>query len=294
VALSGGIDSVFLLYVFAALREQRGLGLSALHVNHGLSANADHWTDFCVKLCAELAIPLRVSRVKVNKINGEGLENSARQARYREFAMSGAEVMVLAHHRDDQIETLLSQIMRGSDVHNLAGMQSVSRKQEQYLWRPLLQISKAQIKAAMQQNQLSNIEDESNLDCKYLRNFLRNQIIPQLIEFDGLVENRLIQSVTSLQEACALNDELAELDLAAVETTGGLSKNKFLELSLLRQHNLLCYFIRIQQQGLPSKRRLMEFIRQVATAKADRHPALKLSLKDSLLLSKNLIFINHG
>lgn len=294
IGLSGGVDSVVLLYLFNQIRQHKSIKLSAIHVNHGLSPHADMWTNFCQELCEELAIPLQISRVKVEKIAGEGLENSARKLRYQEYAgCSEQDVIVLAHHLDDQIETTLSQLMRGSDIHNLAAMTELNYKQNHWFWRPLLSIDKAIIKQLALDNHIANIEDESNRDNHYLRNFLRNQIIPELVDFDGHVKIKLLQSITSLQSACSLQDEIAADDLAQVSLKGNvLDLELFLKLSPLRKVNLLNFYIRSFGLPLPSKRRVAEFIRQVAMAKVDRHPQLQINHLIKLQLSKQIISIN--
>lgn len=290
VGLSGGIDSVVLLHLLSMVRQMKPLILSAIHVNHGLSPFATEWSEFCRELCAALDIPLVVNCVQVVKEGGQGLENSARKFRYRCYANVTADVIVLAHHQDDQIETILSQLMRGSDIHNLSGMQAWSTRGQKYLWRPLLKFSKRQLLVYAHQYNLAHITDESNLDNRYLRNFLRNQIIPQLVGYDGNVITKMTGSIRSLQQSCELNDELAQLDLVACHGPQQLAIAEFSQLSFLRQTNLLSYYLRQQQLPLPSTRQIGEFIRQINTAAADRHPQLVVG--DKILCKKhNLITV---
>lgn len=278
VGLSGGIDSVVLLHIFKQISQSRPINLSAIHINHGISLAANKWAEFCQNLCNEWRIPLKNCSVQVQKIGGEGLENSARKLRYQEYAKSTADVIILAHHQDDQIETMLSQIMRGSNLHNSAAMLTTMKRQNQQYWRPILNISKQDIIAYAKHNNLSNIEDESNQDNHYLRNFLRNSILPQLLEFDNQVKTKLMASVMQLQIASKLNDELALIDLQNCQNNHiALIKHKFIALSNERQLNLLTYWIRTQNIPLPSTKQLQEFIRQVYEADLDRHPSLKLS-----------------
>ncbi len=305
IGLSGGCDSVVLLHLIASLAKKRQITLTALHVNHGLSQQALNWEQHCQSLCDNLSIPLRISRLSVVKHPGMGLENSARIARYAEFSTSSAAVMILAHHEDDLIETMLSQAMRGSNLHNLAGMRTLTRRQQQYYWRPLLPYSKQDLIEYAAHYQLKYIEDESNLDPQYLRNFLRLQIIPQLLAYDKQVPTKLIKSIHSLQEACTLVDELALLDLkycqnsspSAIESaniapvkvnsdayttdTYPASAEKdasataklplyipnLLDLSYLRQVNTLNCWLKAQAMPLPTQKHLAEFLRQVAEAK---------------------------
>ncbi len=277
VGLSGGVDSVVLLHLLNEASKRQQFKLSAIHVNHGISKHADEWCDFCIRLCQQWDIPLQIAPLQVVKQAGIGLENSARKLRYAEYQETGADVMVLAHHQDDQIETVLSQLMRGSDVHNIAAMRIVSKKNMQFYWRPLLSYTKAQLIDYALEHELSHIEDESNHDNNYLRNFLRNSIIPQLLAYDNNLPQKITQSLASIQASVSLNDEIAEYDLLATMINGQIEIAKIINLSSSRQKSLLCHFIRQHNLPLPSSKRLQEFIRQVTTAEQDRHPQLKLN-----------------
>lgn len=294
IGLSGGIDSVVLLHLFHTIAQIKHIKLSAIHVNHGISPHADEWTVFCQKLCLHLNIPLDCRYVKVKKIAGQGLENSARKLRYQEYATSNADIIILAHHADDQIETMLSQIMRGTNLHNSAGMLAINRKGKQLFWRPLLNHSKSQLKSYAQLHSLTHINDESNNDNSYLRNFIRNEIMPHLASYDPYINNKLLQSVNQLQEMVALADEMAAIDyenLLLDETK--LDRHKFITLSKLRQENVLAFYIRQHLGQIPSKRQLQEFIRQSQQVKNGRHPQLKIS--DNILIATHQhIFSLHN
>lgn len=294
IGLSGGIDSVVLLHLFHQIAQHKPIKLSAIHVNHGISTNANLWTNFCQELCDGLNITLYTSYVKFQKIGGEGLENSARKLRYQEYTKSAADVIVLAHHQDDQVETMLSQIMRGSNIHNSAGMLATMTKQNKHYWRPLLNYSKEDIYSYSLKHNLSNVEDESNQDNHYLRNFLRNQIIPQLVNFDQHIKTKLLQSIHQLQKTNALIDEIAELDFNQLSNNLNQSINriKFTNLSLLRQENVLVHYIAKHNLPLPSQKKLQEFIRQINTARLDRHPQINLSNNSKIIATTGEIQIN--
>jgi tRNA(Ile)-lysidine synthase len=293
VALSGGIDSIVLLDILHQLSQLKPIKLSAIHVNHGISPNALVWQNFCQQFCQQRNIPLSISQIQVHKIAGEGLENSARKLRYQQFQESSANVIVLAHHQDDQIETMLSQILRGSDLHNSAAMRNLVKRQQQYYWRPLLNLSKVQLLNYALEHNLNHIEDESNQDNRYLRNFLRNQIIPQLIDFDRYIQSKLINSVEQLQLASQLNDELATIDYQQIKTINGdLNRQLFSQLSNLRQRNLLSYYLRLHQLPLPSNKQLNEFIRQTIQAATHRQPKLNLSKFITLVARTKIIVLD--
>src|SRR5688572_15437401 len=174
VALSGGVDSVTLLHKLRA----RG-PVAAIHVHHGLSPNADAWAAFCRKLCKQWDVPLTVYRVKVVR-SGKGLEAAARQARYEAFAKADAQCIALAHHLDDQAETVLMNLLRGAGRRGASGMPRESQYREKTLLRPLLDVPRAAIVAYAREHDLEWVEDESNADESLTRNFVRRRLGPLL------------------------------------------------------------------------------------------------------------------
>ena len=176
VGLSGGVDSTVLLHLLSRKRE---FSLEAIHVHHGLSPNADAWERFCRSLCSRLRVPLVVRRVKVRK-TGKGLEAAARQARYEALMKSRAGVIALAHNLDDQAETVLMNLLRGSGARGASGMPERARRGGKTLWRPLLAVPRSDIVRYAREQGLEWIEDESNADEKLTRNFLRRRIGPLL------------------------------------------------------------------------------------------------------------------
>jgi len=176
VALSGGVDSVVLLHL---LKERKGV--SAIHVHHGLSRNAGAWAAFCRKLCKAWGVPLKVSKVKVAR-GGKGLEAAARAARYEAFAECKADVIALAHHLDDQAETVLMNLLRGAGTRGASGMQPLARFQGKLLARPLLDVPRESILLHARTHGLEWIEDESNADESLTRNFVRRRLGPLIAE----------------------------------------------------------------------------------------------------------------
>lgn len=176
VGLSGGVDSVVLLHL---LKEREGV--SAIHVHHGLSRNADTWAAFCRRLCKAWGVPLKVSKVKVAR-GGKGLEAAARAARYEAFAKSKAQVIALAHHLDDQAETVLMNLLRGAGLRGASGMQPLARFQGKLIARPLLDVAREAIVAHARAHALEWIEDESNADESLTRNFVRRRLGPHIAE----------------------------------------------------------------------------------------------------------------
>src|ERR1043165_5967480 len=174
VGLSGGIDSVVLLHLL-----KHHPGISAIHVHHGLSPNADAWAAFCRRLCRQWGVRLKVSKVKVRP-SGKGLEAAAREARYAAFGKLNVDLIALAHHLDDQAETVLMNLLRGAGLRGASGMRGVSRLEGKLLARPLLEVSRARIEEYGRAHDLEWIEDESNADEALTRNFLRRRVGPLL------------------------------------------------------------------------------------------------------------------
>lgn len=175
VGLSGGVDSVVLLHVLRGVVPQ----VSAIHVNHGISPNARKWERFCSELCAQWDVPLEVRRFRVKK-GRDGLEAAAREARLEAFAGAKADAIALAHQLDDQAETVLHNLLRGTGLRGASGMPAAGRLGKKRLLRPLLGVPRETIVAYARKHRLEWIEDESNADTKLTRNFIRHEIAPLL------------------------------------------------------------------------------------------------------------------
>ena len=192
IALSGGIDSTALLHALSALcRRYPDNRLRAMHVNHGLQAAAAAWSSQCEQRCAALAVPLTILTVHVPESGGQGLEAAAREARYAALhdALSPGELLLTAHHRDDQVETLLLRLLRGAGPQGLASISSRRPFGPGTLLRPLLDIGRDEIEAYAHGAGLDWIEDPANADEQFDRNFVRHRVVPLLRErWPGLGE----------------------------------------------------------------------------------------------------------
>ncbi|HJT96837.1 MAG TPA: tRNA lysidine(34) synthetase TilS, partial [Rhodanobacteraceae bacterium] len=175
VGYSGGLDSTVLLHALAASSAARARSLRALHVDHGLHADSAAWADHCRTFAATLAVPLDVVRVAVGTTRGQGLEAAARNARYAAFeaALAPGELVALAHHRDDQTETVLLKLLRGAGPEGLAGMRALRPLGPGHLWRPLLDVPRDALRDYAQMHGLAFLDDPSNADTRHARNFLR-------------------------------------------------------------------------------------------------------------------------
>ena len=266
VGLSGGLDSVVLLHLLHRMREFRRFDLRAIHVHHGLSTNADSWAKFCQDYCQRLNVALRVCRVNVEK-QGKGLEAAARAARYQAFSDGMKKIIVLAHHRNDQIETFMLSAVRGGGLRGMAAM-PVWRdlNEEIQIWRPLLAFSRQELAGYAQQWRLSFVEDESNEDSGYLRNWMRNQALPQWQQWIPNFERQICANIRLLQEDLQLLDELVESEYQRISPDGIFSISLWRQCTPLLRRRLLWYFLRKQTESLPSYHSIADFARVLETA----------------------------
>ncbi len=264
VGLSGGMDSVVLLHLLSQLASRHGWRLSALHVHHGISPNADGWADFCAALCERQAIPLHIERVDISPLRQHGIEAAARKLRHAAFARQPADLIALAHHADDQAETLLLQLLRGAGVKGVAAMpllKPVSTTMPATV-RPLLDITRADLLAYAQQYDLLWIEDESNADASYPRNFLRHQVLPLLEQRFPAYRQTLARSAGHFAEASALLDELAAEDASGDELTVSSLRAR----SQPRAKNLLRHYLHSHGAPMPQSVQLANMLRQLIEA----------------------------
>lgn len=275
LGLSGGVDSLSLLHLLHRLCPALGFALSAIHVHHGLSPQADRWQALCEAHCARLGIPLLTERVAVAR-DAHGLEAAARQVRYAVLEAQPADWLVLGHHLDDQAETLVFRLLRGTGLRGAGAMRGVERPAQGLpRLRPLLGTRRREIEAWARHQGWAWVEDESNADTAYSRNYLRHDVFPDWeARFPGAAA-ALARAAGHFQEASDLLDELAAQDAAAC---GGLSWRlaEFLALSEPRQRNLLRWAVRGRGGLAPETSRLAEAIRQLGQGGATA--ALRLPL----------------
>jgi tRNA(Ile)-lysidine synthase len=268
--LSGGVDSVVLLHSLRDAASRRQISLACLHVHHALSPYADRWEDHCRALCAAWRIDLTVERVEVERDSPDGLEAAARRARHAAFARMPGDWIVLAHHRDDQAETLLFNLLRGAGVRGAAAMAETNGR----LLRPLLGVGRDAIEDYAREHGLRWIEDESNADTRFARNHLRHEVLAGLeARFPGSAAN-LAAAARRFGEAQTLLDDLAVLDLGAHAATFPLDLTVLKSLVEPRARNVLRFLLQRRYIGIPSEERLREFLRQLLHAAPDRHPSV--------------------
>jgi len=293
VALSGGVDSVVLLHLLHSLQKKYRFTLNATHVHHGLSKNADRWVKFCEKLCRDLPVPLDIHYVKLPQKKSLGIEGEARQLRYEKLLQSKSDLIVLAHHADDQAETFLLQLIRGAGVKGLSSMAPFDDTRK--LWRPLLKASRSDIESYAKLHKLKWIEDESNQNIDFDRNFIRSKVLPILKNRFSHIIKVISRSSAHLAEAQNLLDDLAKLDLKSylksIKYKHKLQVESLNKLSHPRAKNALRYWLEMNDQLMPSKDLLDELLRQVLTAKKDAELKIDLSKDYEIRRYKDEIYI---
>ena len=278
IGLSGGVDSVSLLHILVSLSVRLDFVLSALHINHGISPSANKWEKFCLKLCNDYDIPIKITKLKVSKLAGTSLEAAARDARNSIFNRQKANYIVLAQHTDDQAETLLLQLLRGAGVKGLGAMPVIKNyisADRQILvtrprvLRPLLSVSRCEIEGYAKRNKLSWIMDESNDDISFDRNYLRHEVLPLLEKRFPSYRTTLLRSSKHMAEAGCLLDELAGIDSKDCIISDKLQIDGLRKLSFPRARNLLRYNLAQQGAVLPSTVKLEDILRQLLSSRLD-------------------------
>lgn len=276
VACSGGLDSTVLLDLVAQNAQQQGGRVLGLHVHHGLSRHADHWLAHAQATCAARGVAFFAERVQLEQVAASGIEEAARLARYaalgRMCRQHGAQLLLTAHHLDDQAETVLLQLLRGSGLAGLSGMEgchvapALLGEGQIVLARPLLAITRAQLESYAAQRGLQWIEDESNSDPRYTRNALRHQVMPALGRVFPGYQQRLARSAGHAQGAQLLLREVAEADLAQCQQQDHLLMPALRALSEQRFFNLMRHWFGLRGMRMPSAAWMQEMRSQLLQA----------------------------
>lgn len=273
VGFSGGLDSCVLLHALVSLKLP--ISLRAIHINHQISSHADQWQQHCADVCAQLGVSFVAVKVDV-KNTGKGIEDAAREVRYRVFEahLMAGDYLFTAHHADDQAETLLLRLMRGSGVRGLAAMAQQRPLGMGMLHRPLLHFSRQELAAYAQEQGLVWVDDESNSNDHYDRNYLRNQVLPLLRQRWPAFTAKWQQTADLCAANEALVDELANADLQlaqiATEFIGTSVSLGYIEaLSDIRRHNLIRVWLRRQGLATPEQAHLQQIEQQIIDGRQD-------------------------
>ncbi len=305
IAYSGGCDSHVLLHLLHQLQPALDVRLHAVHVNHGLSPYADQWTEHCHKICAELGIPLVALKVNAKPQPGQSPEEAARHARYQAITaqLAAGDYLCTAHHQDDQAETLLLQLLRGAGPKGLAAMGMQSALGHATQLRPLLQLSREEIQRYAEAHNLEWVDDYSNSDTSFDRNYLRHEVMPRLKQRWPAAARTISRSADHCAEAAGLLEQLAEQDWQQCRGREDLEQDNISPVSpepaegpaqsesahkrmdviniavvqtlpLVRQKNLLRHWVGINGLPLPSEIKLHHIINDAIGAAEDRMPCV--------------------
>ena len=291
LGFSGGLDSCVLLHLLTSMQSQLHLKLKAIHVHHGISPYADDWLNFCKQKCKLLDIEFDAVKVKINKKGSLGIEGEARELRYEAIKKKQKDIVALGHHQNDQAETLMLQLLRGSGLKGLAGMPEFDKKRK--FWRPMLNIKKELLEKYASENGIKYIKDESNEDINFDRNFIRKKVLP-LIEsrYPASIET-ISRSASNISEGYHLNKLLALDDSKNVMSDDGsyLLISDLNKLPNLRAINLIRWWLSFNGLLMPSKKNVEELFRQVKLIKKDTSLNLKISNDRSIRAFGNKLFI---
>ncbi|WKA63444.1 tRNA lysidine(34) synthetase TilS [Pectobacterium aroidearum] len=279
LAYSGGLDSSVLLHLLVAVRQRSGLAIRAAYIHHGLNPLADSWAEHCRQQCERWRVSFASLPVVVEAQNG-GIEAGARTARYQALQahLQEGETLLTAQHLDDQSETFLLALKRGSGPAGLSAMAAQSTLGQHRLIRPLLGFSRLQLEAYALRHQLHWIEDDSNQDERFDRNFLRRQILPRLTQRWPHFSSAVARSAELCAEQEQLLDELLEESLQRLcQPDGALSIDGLVPLSPVRRFALLRRWLAQQGATMPSREQLQRLWDEVAMSRQDAEPVLQLN-----------------
>ena len=274
VGLSGGADSIALL--LACARRWPGQ-VQAIHIHHGLQAAADGFEQHCVRLCQQLEVPLMVQRLDARPAPGQSPEDAARQARYKAFeavalasqAPIAIKSIAIAHHADDQVETLLLALSRGAGVAGLAAMPARWERAGLQWHRPLLQVAAADVRDWLRAQGQTWVEDPTNTDERYTRNRIRARLLPALEAAFPAFRETFARSAENAAQAAQLLDELAQADAQAVGLPPQITALQ--GLGRTRQANVLRHWLRTAHQTTPAAAQLAELLDQIAACTTRGH-----------------------
>lgn len=263
VGLSGGVDSIVLAWLLVDLQQELGFCLSAVYVHHGLSSYAQDWADFCAGFCRQFNIPFRVAYVQLDLHSMLGVEAEARAKRYQVYQDSKADVIALAHHKDDQVETVFLQLLRGGGVHALSGMPVCRENMGKLFWRPLLSTTKKDLIECAHQYELKHIEDESNVDEQFRRNWVRHSLLPEVKKQVPDLDAHVLRTVSLMQDCARIVDDVVDGDLARILEKGFFDVGCWRLLSRPRQKMTLLRYVQNLEMGMPRGVSLEDFVAQI-------------------------------
>lgn len=277
IAYSGGVDSHVLLHAMSVLREKYQLNLHAVHIHHGLLPHANEWSAHCEKICAGLSVSFQCVKVAITHSKGESLEALARQARYQAFSelMRSEDLLVVAHHQDDQAETLMLQLMRGAGLKGLASMPTKKSFFRGFVLRPFLTVRRQNILSYAKKHNLSWVEDTSNHDLRFDRNYMRFKIMPLMRDRWPGLSKTFLRVARLSAEANELLETMGQDDVKKLQDNNGrLSLVLLKTMAHPRVKNILRSWILHNEFQLPHEKHIDQIIKNVIFAKGDAKPCV--------------------
>jgi tRNA(Ile)-lysidine synthase len=273
VAFSGGIDSTVLAHALAKHR-RRFASLRLLHVDHGLQAASHDWSRHCAEVARSLRVPFVPLEATIRRKRGESPEAAARDARYALLAMvlEPDEVLVTAQHRDDQVETLLLQLFRGAGPAGLAAMPSMAKFGAARICRPLLAETREAIEHYAREKRLKWVEDPTNMETQFARNFLRAKVLPVIRQQWKGVDAAIARSAAHMAEARRLLGALGRADYERVADGDGVNVAALRSLPLARRRNALRAYIASVNVESPPTSKMTELAGALLAARGDSQP----------------------
>jgi tRNA(Ile)-lysidine synthase len=279
VAFSGGVDSHVLLHLLYRCRHLIKQKIFAVHINHSLNKKAEEWANHCINICESIGIDCKIVKLDASAPKGQSPEAWARHKRYEALAeyLDDQDLLLTAHHKDDTAETLLLQLFRGAGPAGLAAMPSMTSFGNAWHGRPLLGYDRADLVDYANEQGLIWIEDDSNLDVKFDRNFLRNEVLPLIkMRWPGvshtLARSALIQADTSeLLSDIAMSD----LPLCQIAATRALDTDILRNISRPRAANLIRYWIKKEGYNMPTSAQLQRIFQDIIYARDDAEPCVR-------------------
>lgn len=278
LAISGGLDSMVLLHLFSQNLSRLQNRIEAVYVDHGLQAVSRDWRDFCANTAQQLGIPFESFEIDSAPDRNDSIENWARTRRYQilTLRLKDNDILFTAHHLDDQVETFFLKAFRGTGTRGLAAMSSLRRIEAGYHARPLLPFSRKDLEAYARDNNLEWIQDPSNADNSFDRNFLRNEIMPLVESHWPAYRKTIARLIEHQAETRDLLEELAEGDLKSMldDMGQGLDMEQLKALSLARQKNVILQWARRQQLATPNMTHLKKILSDVVNSAIDASPCV--------------------
>lgn len=297
IAYSGGVDSTVLLHYLYTNKENLSRDIKAVHVNHNISKHSGTWAEHCRQVCYELQIPFELLTLDSGNFEGYGPEAYARKLRYEAISrlLSTNDMLLTAHHGDDLAETFFLQLMRGAGPEGLAGMPKIRKFEPGWIVRPFLDYTRNQLYSYAVKNKLQWIEDESNSDTSFDRNYIRNQVIPYLKERWPAVTRTFVRSSRHQADLLEIIKNSAEIDLQNTmgESVNALNIVKFNKLPVARKRNLLRYWLKINSKPSANSSVIDEIINNLVDAGVDCQPLVTWS-NTEIRRYRDMIYLLHA